>query len=133
MYGFFHGHAWPSKKLMSCDYIFMGHIQPAVEFIDKLGYRSRQQVWLKSKLNQEIIKKKYKINKTGKLNLIVFPAFNNLSGSLNVTGDKKLTGPMLTNGLFDLEESKAYLLDGTYLGDIKSLKRRFQKLLLIPT
>src|SRR4030042_803374 len=38
-YGFFQGHAWPAKNLMKCDYLFMGHLQPAVEFVDKLGYR----------------------------------------------------------------------------------------------
>jgi len=132
-YGFFHGHAWPSKKLMQCDHIFIGHIQPAVEFRDKLGYRSRQQAWLKTKLNQEIIKNRYKIKKTGKLNLIVLPAFNNLTGSLNVTGEKKLSGPLLANNIFNLGDAVAYLLDGTYIGDIKSLKKRFQKLLLAST
>jgi len=132
-YGFFHGHAWPSKKLMKCDYLFMGHLQPAIEFRDKLGYRSRPQAWLKTKLNQEIIKTKYKVKKIGKLNLIVLPAFNKLTGSLNVTGDKKISGPLLTNNAFTLDESSAYLLDGTYLGDIKSLKKRFQKLLLAST
>ncbi len=132
-YGFFHGHAWPSKKLMKCDYLFMGHLQPGIEFRDKLGYRSRQQAWLKTKLNRPPIKKKYNVRKFGKLNLIVLPAFNKLTGSLNVTGDEKISGPLLTNNAFTLDESSAYLLDGTYLGDIKSLKKRFQKLLLAST
>lgn len=132
-YGFFHGHAWPSKKLMQCDYLFMGHIQPAVEFRDKLGYRSRQQAWLKTKLNQPIIKKRYDVKKTGKLNLIVLPAFNKLTGSLNVAGEKKLSGPLLANNVFNMRDAEAYLLDGTYLGDVDSLKKRFQKLLLAST
>ncbi|MBI4010107.1 MAG: metallophosphoesterase [Candidatus Aenigmarchaeota archaeon] len=129
-YGFFHGHAWPSKKLLQCDYLFMGHLQPAIEFRDKLGYRSRQQSWLKIKLNQVAITNKYKIKKTGKLNLIITPAFNSLAGSLNVIGDKELTGPLLANNAIILEDAAVYLLDGTCLGDIKSLKKRFQKLLL---
>lgn len=132
-YGFFHGHAWPDKKLLKCDYLFVGHIQPAVEFRDKLGYRSRQQAWLKAKLNQTLIKERYKIRKTGKLNLIVLPAFNNLTGSLNVAGEEELGGPLLANNVINMDSVGVYLLDGTYLGDIKSLKKRFQKLLLAST
>ncbi len=121
-YGFFHGHAWPSKKLMQCDYLFMGHMQPAVEFKDKLGYSSIQQVWLKGKLDQELIKKKYKISKTGKLNIIIVPSFNRLSGSLIVNRKLKeeLVGPLLTNNILDIEQTTSYLLDGTSLGKVKS-------------
>ncbi len=125
-YGFFHGHAWPSKKLMQCDYLFMGHIQPSIEFKDKLGYRSRQQVWLKGKLNQEVIKKKYKIRSTGKLNIIILPAFNRLLGSLNVTSKEDLSGPLLTSRAMNLDDMRTYLLDGTYLGTVKYLKKRIQ-------
>ena len=131
-YGFFHGHAWPSKKLLGCDYIFMGHIQPSVEFRDRLGYRNRQRVWLKAKFNEKTIREKYKVKKIGKLELVILPAFNNLSGSLNVAGDNKLSGPLLKSNAFSLEGSKAYLLDGTCIGDVRSLKKRFQKLLLPP-
>ncbi len=123
-YGFFHGHAWPSKKLMQCDYLFMGHLQPAVEFIDKLGYRSVQQVWLKGKLNSGLVKKKYKINKTGKLNIIIVPSFNRLSGSLAVNKilQEELIGPLLTNKILDINKTTAYLLDGTYLGKTQNIK-----------
>ncbi len=132
-YGFFHGHAWPSKKLIQCDYLFMGHIQPSVEFKDKFGYRNRQQVWLKGHLNSEVIKKKYKVNSTGKLNIVVLPSFNALLGSLNIMSKEDLSGPLLTSKVMNLDEMKAYLLDGTYLGDVKLLKKRFQKLLLALT
>lgn len=119
-YGFFHGHAWPDKELMKCDYLFMGHLQPAIEFRDKLGYRSLQQVWLKGKLNQKEIKNKYKINRTGELNIFITPAFNKLSGSLIVNKilKKKLIGPLLTSKVLDIDETTAYLLDGTCLGRV---------------
>lgn len=123
-YGFFHGHAWPSKKMMQSDYLFIGHIQPAVEFKDKLGYRSRQQVWLKGKLNQEVIKKKYKTSSTGKLNIIILPAFNSLLGSLNVMEKKDLSGPLLTSKAMKLDDMRTYLLDGTYLGLLKNIRKQ---------
>ena len=131
-YGFFHGHGWPSKKLMQCDYLFMGHIQPSVEFVDKFRYRNRQQVWLKGSLNKTAIKKKYKISKIGKLNLIVAPAFNKLSGSFAINTGKDLRGPFVLNKIFDLNQAKAYLLDGTYLGNVGMLTKNYKKILLEP-
>lgn len=124
-YGFFHGHAWPSAKLMQCDYLFMGHLQPAIEFKDDLGYRSIQQVWLKGKLNKNLIKKKYKIKRTGKLNLVVLPSFNRLAGCLAVNKilEGELIGPLVVNKILDIDESKAYLLDGTLLGKVMELKK----------
>jgi hypothetical protein len=124
-YGFFHGHAWPSKKLMGCDYLFMGHVHPAIEFRDSFGFRSVLSVWLKGKLNQELVKKKYKIKKTGKLNAIVLPTFNSILGgaALNRIAKERHTGPLFVNKIFDVDSSKVYLLDGTYLGILKGLKK----------
>lgn len=122
-YGFFHGHAWPSKSLMKCDYLFMGHLQPAVEFHDILGYRMIEQVWLKGKLDQKLIKKRYKLQKTGKLNIIIVPSFNRLSGSLilNRIREKELLGPLFTNNVLDISKCMIYLLDGTFIGKVENL------------
>ncbi len=127
-YGFFHGHAWPSEKLIQCDYLFIGHLQAAVEFRDKLGYATREQVWLRGKLNQEQIKEKYKISKTGKLNIIIIPSFNRLSGSLAVNKvlDEELLGPLFTNKALDIDRTVAHLLDGTHLGLLKNIRTKFK-------
>jgi putative SbcD/Mre11-related phosphoesterase len=124
-YGFFHGHAWPSKKLMECDYIFMGHVHPSIEFRDSFGFRSVLNVWLRGKLNLELVEKKYKIKKTGKLNAIILPTFNSILGgaALNRMKKERHTGPLFTNKVFDVDNSKVYLLDGTYLGILKGLKK----------
>ena len=105
---------------MKCDYLFMGHLQPAVEFIDRLGYRSVQQVWLKGKLNQEMVKKKYKIKRTGKMNIVVVPSFNKLSGSLIVNKKlkEKLTGPLFNSDILKMSKMDAYMFDGTCLGKV---------------
>jgi len=123
-YGFFHGHAWPSKKLMQSDHLFIAHIHPTVEFKDKLGYRNIEQVWIRGNLNKELVRKKYKIEKLGKLKAIIFPTFNNLLGgvALNRKIEKGLIGPLLVNKFIDIDKSKAYLLDGTFLGKIENLK-----------
>jgi putative SbcD/Mre11-related phosphoesterase len=124
-YGFFHGHAWPSKKLMQCDYLFTAHIHPTVLFKDKFGYRSVLQVWLKGQLNKQLIKKKFNVKKFGKLVTIILPTFNNILGgvAVNKVAEREAIGPLLKNKIFDLDNSKVYLLDGTYLGVLKELKK----------
>lgn len=123
-YGFFHGHAWPSKNLMKCDYIFMGHIHPAIEFRDDLGYRSWEKVWIKGKLNEEKVKKKFGLN-PGKLNIIVIPTFNNILGgkAVNRVAKEQQISPLIVNEFFDLNSAKIYLLDGTYLGILKNIRK----------
>src|SRR5437867_5936608 len=51
-YGFFHGSSWPKQNLMNCDFLFMGHQHPAIEFRDNIGYRNFERVWIKSKLDK---------------------------------------------------------------------------------
>ena len=119
-YGFFHGHAWPSKNLMKCDKLFMGHLHPVVEFRDSLGYRAIEKVWIKGRLNQKLVKNRYKIKKTGKLEIMIFPAFNPLLGGIVVNSTLKegLIGPLISKKFLDIKNSKVYLLDGTFLGKV---------------
>jgi len=124
-YGFFHGHAWPSKNLMKCDYLFMGHIHPAIEFRDEFGYRNSEKVWIKSKLDEKKVKKKFEMNKTGELNIIVIPTFNNILGgkAVNRVSNEDQISPLIANEFFDLDSAKIYLLDGTYLGILENIKK----------
>ncbi len=131
-YGFFHGHAWPAKRLMECDYIFMGHLQPTVDFMDRFRHRNRQRVWLKGILDKKFVEKKYKMSKVGKLNLIIVPAFNNLSGSFPVNAKENIGGVLIESKIFDIKKSKAYLLDGTYLGTVGTLIKNYKDVLLNP-
>lgn len=116
-YGFFHGHAWPDKSLLSCDQLFMGHLQPGVEFSNSVGYRSTEQVWLKARLDKDAIKKRYKVGKTGDLRLTILPAFNRLLGSAPVNKMQKedYRGPF-TDGSLELKDAEVYMLDGTFVG-----------------
>jgi len=123
-YGFFHGHAWPSKRLMKCDWLFMAHIHPAIEFKDSFGHRIVEQTWIRGRLDEELVKKKYKIRNIGRLRTIIMPAFNKMLGGMavNKISNEELFGPLLTNKILDIDKSRAYMLDGTYLGNIKQLK-----------
>lgn len=121
-YGFFHGHAWPGKNLIACDNLFMGHLQPGVEFRDAIGYRAVERVWLKCELDKEKIMEHYKAKKTGEMNLTIIPAFNKLLGSapVNKMDRKDFRGPF-ANGALDMKKAKVYLLDGTFVGVLKNL------------
>ena len=123
-FGFIHGHAWPSKKLLLCDFLISGHTHPIVQFTDKFGYRIIEPVWIKNKVDREKMKKRYKVETIGKLEFIIMPAFNRLLGGTPVNlkrNNDELLGPLLKNGFVNIDESEIYLLDGTYLGRLKNL------------
>ncbi len=123
-FGFIHGHAWPSKELLSCDCLITGHTHPVIQFTDKFGYRIIEPVWIKNKIDKEKIKERYKVETTGKLEFIIMPAFNRLLGGTPVNvkrNNDELLGPLLKNNFVNMNESEIYLLDGTYLGKLKNL------------
>ncbi|MCX6821836.1 MAG: metallophosphoesterase [Candidatus Aenigmarchaeota archaeon] len=123
-FGFIHGHAWPSKELLSCDCLITGHTHPVIQFTDKFGYRIIEPVWIKNKIDKEKIKQRYKVETTGKMEFIIMPAFNRLLGGTPVNvkrNNDELLGPLLKNNFVDMNESEIYLLDGTYLGKLKNL------------
>jgi putative SbcD/Mre11-related phosphoesterase len=123
-FGFLHGHTWPSKEIITCDCLIMGHTHPTIQFKDKFGYRIIEPVWIKGKIIPEKIKEKYKTDKIGKLEVVLMPAFNRLLGGTSVNIKKKndeLLGPLLKNNFVNMDNVDLYLLDGTYLGKLKNL------------
>lgn len=130
-YGFFHGHAWPDKELLSCDYLFTAHIHPTIEFIDDFDFRLVEKVWVKNKLKEKILREKYKLKKKkdfkfGELQTIIFPSFNPIISGVSLNSNKKRNyiGPLLSSGVFDVRKAEAYMLDGTLLGEIRKIISR---------
>jgi len=140
--GLFHGHTWPGNELLEADYLVMGHNHPVIHFEDNFGYRTVRRAWIKASLDMEALRKlspasrKLKSKDTQITNnqgassskikkLIIIPAFNDMLGGLQMNGDSsnKLLGPLLWSGCVDIDNAEAYLLDGTYLGTIASLRR----------
>lgn len=116
-----HGHAWPGKDFVNSEYVVVAHVHPSVEFINRLGYRWVEQVWIKARLKKSLVDKKF--GKTKKLpEMILMPAFNSWAGTrpLNRKRAKEAyTGPLVKCA--DLPNAKVYLLDGTFLGKLKDL------------
>lgn len=112
--GFAHGHTWPSKEVLEADVVCVGHEHPTVRLEDEVGGSRAERAWLRGQLNPEPFREQYDEQLEINGELVVFPAFNELSGGtwMNVEGQDFLA-PFLPNGFADGE---AYLLDGTRLG-----------------
>jgi len=115
--GFTHGHRRPNKEVMQCEQVIIGHTHPTVMLTDRLGYRTFEQCWLRSVPLSDTFIEKYPTSPTSQI--LVMPAFNPLCGGIAVNRDP-LLGPF--RSLMDIDNSEAYLLDGSSLGKVKDLK-----------
>jgi putative SbcD/Mre11-related phosphoesterase len=112
IFGFLHGHAYPSVELLDADVVISGHIHPVVEITDDQGARFREKIWLFSYEPGNKLKPKLRI---------ISPAYNELldSGFIvdlfqgKMVVRKELDAPKPEKKLFDI-----HLTDGTILGQI---------------
>jgi len=127
---FFHGHTWPSHEFLEKKYVFVGHEHPQIEFRDSLGYRYFEPVWVRAKLRREILRRKYRKIPPKLPELVILPRFNKLSGGIamnkpvrEIEREHELShtgiGPLVRSA--DLKNSDIYLLDGTFMGKLKTL------------
>jgi metallophosphoesterase superfamily enzyme len=120
---FVHGHTWPSEDALAASTICMGHEHPAVKLVDRVGGSRVESAWLRGPLRPEPFAENLGVDPAdvhwGDPELVVFPAFNDRSGGpwVNVEGQEFLA-PYLPEGFASAE---AYLLDGTRLGDYRSV------------
>ncbi|WP_049902991.1 metallophosphoesterase [Halococcus agarilyticus] len=112
--GLAHGHTWPSRDVLDCEVICVGHEHPTVRLEDEVGGSRAERAWLRGRLVPEPFCEHYDDELAIDAELVVFPAFNDLSGGtwVNVPGQAFLA-PFLPDGI---AEGEAYLLDGTRLG-----------------
>jgi putative SbcD/Mre11-related phosphoesterase len=139
----FHGHAWPSPKLMDADLLVMGHNHPTVVLRTPLGIRVSQRVWVKGRSTGSSLARVF-LDQAGispgddPINtfrshfrvdakdpeVILMPAFNDLLGGLPINSEppENLLGPLLRSGALKIDDFEVYLLDGTYLGRVGFLR-----------
>lgn len=123
--GFVHGHTWPSADVLAADVVCVGHEHPTVRLEDAVGGRRIERAWLRGRLEGEAFAEHLDVDESdGSVDgidgeLVVFPAFNELVGGtwINVSGQAFLA-PFLPAGLAGGE---AFLLDGTRLGDYRTI------------
>jgi putative SbcD/Mre11-related phosphoesterase len=112
--GFAHGHTWPSPDVLATELLCLGHEHPVVNLEDEVGGGRVERVWLRGETSPDPFVSVHDSDISTPPELIVFPAFNDLSGGtwVNVRGQDFLS-PFLPEALPD---GQAYLLDGTRLG-----------------
>lgn len=126
---FLHGHAWPDEKFLKADYVFVGHEHPQIEFRDKLGHRFYEQVWIRAELDRAKLAR-YKHLPSKLPELIMVPKFNRLSGGISMNysmpeierehkNEQSGIGALVRSAR--LRTAKVYMLDGTFLGELKDL------------
>lgn len=102
---------------MQCDQVIIGHSHPTVMLMDRLGYRTFEQCWLRGPPLYDVLREKYPNSPTSQI--LLLPAFNALCGGTAVNQDA-LLGPF--KSLIDTDNADIYLLDGSSLGKVKDLK-----------
>lgn len=143
--GLFHGHTWPAPKLFAARYWIVGHTHPAVQFRGLFGFRTIKPVWLRIRIDCEEMAKGFLKHRGIEIegdgarktlsrrfgvkvecaNMIVMPAFNDMLGglALNAITPEELLGPILRSPGVDLDTSEVFLTDGTFLGELRELKK----------
>ncbi|RMF91457.1 MAG: metallophosphoesterase [Methanobacteriota archaeon] len=121
-----HGHGWIKAGRIDADVVVMGHCHPAVAFVDEFSRTSKEPVWIRAQFN-EGIKEHYAVEEPPEL--IVMPAFNDLIGGVafNRGLEGQPIGPYFKSRMVDLEDARAYLLDGTDLGTLSDLEAAHKK------
>ncbi|WP_135607275.1 metallophosphoesterase [Methanococcoides methylutens] len=130
--GYFHGHTWPSVELLSAEHLIVAHNHPTVRFTDAMGYSVVEQVWIRARLEREVLAAHFKSadlspgsEAWSNPDVVVVPAFNELCGGVafNESVRDDLLGPIFSSGALDIDNSDIYLLDGTYLGILKNIRK----------
>ena len=117
--GLIHGHAWPSSELLNCKYLVMAHQHPLIQLTDTLGKKYTEAIWLFAPPSDDL--SNYFPTFNSQIKLILMPAFNPLLGNIINRSNSGL-GPLLNKNLFKLNDALVFRLDGTNLGQLKTLK-----------
>lgn len=122
--GLVHGHAWPDSELFGAEMIIIGHNHPVIEFKDELGARVTEPAWIRTKLKPENLPEELQKEVEKVPEVMIVPAFSKLvgGGAINREIPERLLGPMFKSNAINLEEAEVYLLDGTFLGELKNLR-----------
>ncbi len=122
--GLFHGHAWPSREIITgCDYLACAHLHPVVSIKDALGGIHREPCWFFSHLVPGRVEKNYGADAVPKAGskVTVIPAFNPMLGGVAIN---EMTSFDSFFSCMDFWNGEIFLLDGTSLGQVKDFKQQ---------
>ncbi len=118
--GIFHGHRWPSARVLRCESLVVGHLHPGVRFApttsDPMGKR---RCWLRVEFPSPKAPRRGRRRIRAK-EMVVIPAFNPVAGTEALNRDRPGRGKTFLYRRFLLHgNSRAYLLDGTDVGSVR--------------
>lgn len=120
--GFAHGHTWPAREVIEAPVVCTAHEHPVVRLEDEVGGHRVERAWLRGRLDAApFVAHAAEAGADPPSvagDLVVFPAFNDLTGGTWVNEEQEFLSPFLPAGLADGE---AYLLDGTRLGNYRTV------------
>ncbi len=125
--GLVHGHTWPDDDVMAGGKVVLCHNHPSVALRDDLGGVHTEPCWLRAPLATTAVQERYP-DATLPGEAFLVPAFNPLLGGVALNRpDQDPLGPLLENGLVDLDQGRAFTLDGVDLGTLASLTERYRE------
>ena len=125
--GIFHGHCWPSKKVLEQPRLVVGHLHPGFRFAPTASEgESKRRTWVRTTFeapptpkNGRARRRRFRARE-----LIVLPPFHPLAGTEALNRSRPARGRSFLYGRFLAEgTSRIYLLDGTDLGPLKVPRR----------
>ena len=111
--GLWHGHATPGLDIWDADITITGHAHPAYSFMDEIGSKITEKVWVKANwLNIEEQKRKTHI---------IMPAFNRYIDGYSVDGELFKTTFLIKDAV-DFLNAEVFTLEGVLIGTIGELQ-----------
>ncbi len=117
--GIFHGHRWPSNRVLRAPRLVVGHLHPGFRLApspdDPLGKR---RCWVRLQLPPaRPSRRRRKHGPIRAREMVVLPAFNPIAGTESLNRERPARGRSFLYGRFLARgTARAYLLDGTDLG-----------------
>ncbi|MGC8581401.1 MAG: metallophosphoesterase [Thermoplasmata archaeon] len=117
--GFFHGHAWPDENVVNQKILVSGHVHPGIGLLKFNGKIEVKKCFAIGKANTKNLEKHYGKGKAKVKKIILVPAWNKYTGNSILNNPiKSQKGIVMKNNLLNINETKIYLLDSTYLGTL---------------
>jgi metallophosphoesterase superfamily enzyme len=119
--GVFHGHRWPSNRVLRARRLVAGHLHPGFRFAPSTENPSaKRRCWVRVRLVPETPSRRRRRHVPLRATeLVVLPAFHPLAGVESLNRQRPARGrTFLFNRFLSRGESRAYLLDGTDLGPV---------------
>lgn len=124
---YFHGHTWPDPATLGQKQWVISHNHPTIKLTDVVGHTLTKQAWIRAKLDKDAVAANYAPEEFAWTDpeLIIVPSFNELCGGIafNESFHDDLLGPLFTSRAVHLENAEVYLLDGTFMGTVDSLRQ----------